>query len=592
MEEREVELIDYINVILKRKWMIVAGTLVCILAAAVYSYGKKAPTFYEAKASLLVTPPPFKADLTPPSFPASVYEKLARAQDLEQAVIDSLGLKHNISSLDGMLTMEVMQGGASGSSAAPASSLITFSVKSDKPDLSAQLVNVWADLFVKKNSGITRQTVAGSYDFIIAQYETTRKRLEDTEDAILRFKTNSPQIPLSNERTAVAAKFNDAQTAYINQGFDLSAREKSLKQQMDLLRAVEIDGKAVSSLVEEGRPIPFEGLTEDQKNIRKLVVDAKRDLLQAEKALLDFNIEHRVELLRAEVEKKNLTLAAHKAELVSIELSRKTTQTALEQIDRHLQQQSPVLVLSKAITDDALWQRARDGALSPDDVKKLDALKLRSEQLNPVYEDLIKRKATLQLEYDSYTPKETVLKDQLEKLKKEIPALLEQLQDEERKQATLAKKVETAHAIFNVYQENYSTSKVNVEKLRLEIQALKDNLVNTQSFMESSRSRALSLEDQLNLLQMEQARLERESGLYKSSFDRFAKLAEDARVAKAGEAADLRVVMRAVEATPLTPKESNTILLAGAVGLMASAFLAFLIEYVEKARQRAAQNGG
>ncbi|MBI2951919.1 hypothetical protein HYY27_07490 [bacterium] len=80
--------------------------------------------------------------------------------------------------------------------------------------------------------------------------------------------------------------------------------------------------------------------------------------------------------------------------------------------------------------------------------------------------------------------------------------------------------------------------------------------------------------------------------MYKSSFDRFAKLAEDARVAKAGEAADLRVVMRAVEATPLTPKESNTILLAGAVGLMASAFLAFLIEYVEKARQRAAQNGG
>jgi uncharacterized protein involved in exopolysaccharide biosynthesis len=384
----------------------------------------------------------------------------------------------------------------------------------------------------------------------------------------------------------VAAKFNEAQTAYINQGFDLSAREKSLKQQMDLLRAVEIDGKSVSNLVEEGRSIPFEGLTEDQKNIRKLVVDAKRDLLQAEKELLDFNIEHRVELLRAEVDKKNQTLADHKAELVSIELSRKTTQTALEQIDRHLQQQSPALVLSKAITDDALWQRARDGALSPDDAKKLDALKLRSEQLNPVYEDLIKKKAALQLEYDSYTPKETVLKDQIEKLKKEIPALLEQLQTKERKQAALVRKVETARATFNVYQENHSTSKVNVEKLRLEIQALKDNLVNTQSFMESSRSRALSLEDQLNLLQIEQARLEREAGLYKSTFERFAKLAEDARIAKAGEGSDLKVVNPAMEATPLVPKESYTILLAGAVGLMASTFLAFFIEYVEKARRK------
>jgi hypothetical protein len=171
---------------------------------------------------------------------------------------------------------------------------------------------------------------------------------------------------------------------------------------------------------------------------------------------------------------------------------------------------------------------------------------------------------------------------------------MERLQDEERKQSAVVKKADTARAIFNVYQENYSTSKVNVEKLRLEIQALKDNLVNTQSFMESSRSRALSQEDQLVLLQLEQARLERESGLYKSSFDRFAKLVEDARIAKAGEASDLKVVMRAVEATPkvVEAKQQNTILLAGAVGLMASTFLAFLIEYVEKARQKTAENSG
>ena len=67
MEEREIELIDYINVILKRKRFIIIGTLIFVLIASIYSFGRRAPTLYEAKASLLVIPPPFKAEMTPPS---------------------------------------------------------------------------------------------------------------------------------------------------------------------------------------------------------------------------------------------------------------------------------------------------------------------------------------------------------------------------------------------------------------------------------------------------------------------------------------------------------------------------------------------
>lgn len=578
MEEREIELIDYINVILKRKGLILIGTLICVVSAALYGYVKKAPTFYEASASLLVTPPPFKAELTPPSFPASVYEKLARAQDLEQAVIDSLGLKVDISGLDGMLTVELLKDAAS--------PLITFSVKSDRPDLSIRIVNAWADLFVKRNSGITQRTVASSYDFIINQYDTAKKRLEDTEDAILRFKANNSQVAQANERTAEAAKLSEVQTVYTNQRIDLRAKEDSLKQQTNLLTAMEVDGRWVGALVEEGKRVPFDGLTEEQKSIRKTIADAARELLQAEKEVLAFQSEHRVDLLKAEVDKKTQTLAAYQAELVTINLGRKATQVALEQADKQLQTQSPGLVLSKAITDDALWQRMRDGALSPDDLKKLEALKLRSEEINPVYVDLLKRKSELQLEYNSYTPREVVLKEEIEKLKKELPSLQERLQGEERKQTALARRTIIARAVLNAFVERYSAIKARTEQLRLEITALKDNLAYIQSALESSKSRVLNLDDQIGLSQLDQARLDRDVGIYKSTFDRFAKLVEDARIAKAGEVSDLKVVMRAVEATVLPPKGTNTIMLAGAVGLMASAFLAFFIEYVEKAHQR------
>lgn len=598
MEEREVELIDYINVILKRKWLIAAGTLVCILAAAVYSLARKSPTLYEAKASLLVIPPPFKADLTPPSLSVYAYEQLARAQDLEQAVIDSLGLKtvdgkpYEIASLDGMLKVEVVKETASGSQAAPASPLITLSVKSDSSELSVRVVNVWADLFVRRNSGLSSRAVSGSYDFILNQYDTAKKRLEEAEDAFLRFKTDNPQVALSNERTSEAAKLNELQVAHTNLRASLKAKEDSLKSQMDFLAAVEIKGKWIGAFVEEGKPLSFEGLTEEQRDMRRLVINTQQELLRAERELREFNEEHRVDLLKAEVDKKAQTLTAHQTELVTIGLSRKVTQTALEQADKQLQQQSPVLVLSKAITDDALWQKARNGAPSPEDVKKLEDLKLRSEQINPVYEELMKKKAALQLEYDSYAPKEIVLKEEIEKLKKEFPALREKLQKEERQQADLTKRAEVERAALNAFLERYTAVKSGVERLRLEVATARDNLASLQSAVEISRSRVLSLDDHINLLQLEQARRERDLGILKSTFDRFAKLAEDARIAKAGESSDVRVVARAVEAPPLPSKGQNTVILAGAVGLMVSTFLAFLIEYVEKARQGAAQGNG
>ena len=96
----------------------------------------------------------------------------------------------------------------------------------------------------------------------------------------------------------------------------------------------------------------------------------------------------------------------------------------------------------------------------------------------------------------------------------------------------------------------------------------------------------MDLDEQIGLLQLEQTRMERDVGMYKSTFERFAKLAEDARVAKAGEVSDLKVVSRAVEATVVAPEKRSTVMLAGGVGLVVTIFLAFLMEYVEKARRK------
>ena len=52
--EREIELIDYIEVLLKRKKLIIIGTLVCVLVTGLYSVMQ--PQSYQAESLVVVSP--------------------------------------------------------------------------------------------------------------------------------------------------------------------------------------------------------------------------------------------------------------------------------------------------------------------------------------------------------------------------------------------------------------------------------------------------------------------------------------------------------------------------------------------------------
>ena len=63
MDEQEVDLRDYINVLLKRKKLIIGITLVAIIIAGILSYFVF-PKVYEASGSLLVNPSQASVSIT------------------------------------------------------------------------------------------------------------------------------------------------------------------------------------------------------------------------------------------------------------------------------------------------------------------------------------------------------------------------------------------------------------------------------------------------------------------------------------------------------------------------------------------------
>ena len=106
--EREIELIDYIEVVLKRKWLIAPATLAG-LAGGWFIQADPPPIRYEAAVLLMVKPLASAAvgtEVAVPSLSSQFYHSLGLADDLKQALIDSLGLGGRISSLDGMLDVE------------------------------------------------------------------------------------------------------------------------------------------------------------------------------------------------------------------------------------------------------------------------------------------------------------------------------------------------------------------------------------------------------------------------------------------------------------------------------------------------------
>jgi len=54
--EDEIELIDYLRVLWKWKWLIIGGTLLCVLAAAIYGFTRPVVKTYKVSALIEIVP--------------------------------------------------------------------------------------------------------------------------------------------------------------------------------------------------------------------------------------------------------------------------------------------------------------------------------------------------------------------------------------------------------------------------------------------------------------------------------------------------------------------------------------------------------
>jgi capsular polysaccharide biosynthesis protein len=172
-QEREIELYDYIVVLLKYKRFIFAATL--LFGAVGWLLRPVAPSAsYEADAVLIIknlTAQSTTVDLPTTTQSSGFYEALALADDLKQELSDSLALNLSPRAMDGMLSVAILDPG------------IRLTVRSGDPKLPIGLVNAWAKLFVRRNSYINSEDGENYYKYVERQSQIARSRLDSTEKA-------------------------------------------------------------------------------------------------------------------------------------------------------------------------------------------------------------------------------------------------------------------------------------------------------------------------------------------------------------------------------------------------------------------------
>jgi len=579
--EREVELIDYIDVVVKWKWLIAAVTLMFVVGGLLRSSWQTQPTWYSAKALIYVASSKAASaegratEVALPTLSPAFYRSIALADEvrlkmeiLRVALQDSMGLD---SAPMGMQVGIVEQTG------------IELEVRSTVPGLPVPLVNAWTDTFMSLSEGLSASELGSMHQAVAAQFDSARVRLEDAEKRLERFDGAGQSGFLDEELSAYGRQIADLQDTVVSSRLRLVTVRAKLARAREIVSALEVDGEGLHTLSAARRKRLATGSLHPLTR-QMLGIMAERDqLIESPSPNVDVQGGERNE---AGVETPSGSAFQHGAAeygdaLRLGALQRLPEADSLWAVQRELARHAPTMSLkltvpaqdlrgrmgeADTVSDeniDRLPRLARRGLWS----KELELAFLESEEPatwgidlgpNPVYVDLKKLEARhgLALAVAEHRLMVGLESDRVSATQDMFVALLE---------------------LYQVSRRQVSRLLSEVLALQAEVRDLEKGLLEQQTVIQ-----------RLNRLTLEQDRLTRTLKTRQITYDRLAKLAEEARIAAQIASANLRIITRA--GTPVSEGEftRKNVPLVGAIGLILAIFFVFVVEYVSKARARQA----
>ncbi len=171
----------------------------------------------------------------------------------------------------------------------------------------------------------------------------------------------------------------------------------------------------------------------------------QKELVHAEEQVKEFQERNKIDIAQADLDLKKSKYNDYKKMLIELDADIKAKENQLQQLKKEIASQPKFIVVSKAITDDALWQSVSKKA----DLGALANRKLQSEILNPIYSDLASRIVNTEIELNTLRPKMEYIRRLQQQTRREIDGLSMVISQYQFELKQLNRQVEIVQKAYN-----------------------------------------------------------------------------------------------------------------------------------------------
>lgn len=221
IQEEEIDLREYINVLLKRKGIIILIFLIAVITAAIASYFIIEPV-YQANTVITVSKPEIGSSIvSEPSL--EDYKNLITDNVLEEELIQKLNLNKppfelTPYDLDQMLTVELLKD----------TSLIKMILHASEPKLTKDIINTWVTLFVEKNKRLYFDEVKRAKTDIEEKLKLAEQEFFEIEEKLMKFNETSNVKTVEDEIEYKTTKISSFKSRLID--IQLSLEKENAKK--------------------------------------------------------------------------------------------------------------------------------------------------------------------------------------------------------------------------------------------------------------------------------------------------------------------------------------------------------------------------
>jgi capsular exopolysaccharide synthesis family protein len=298
MNEEKVDIREYLAIILRRKWLVLALFLVTFLSTLYFTLRK--PPVYDAKATIIIKQLPstmipgmefgysktnYITNHTLILKSRSLMEKVA--ENFTEAEIGSVGVKER-SSLIGKVSKAITIDPVKGSD------IIEIKSKTDKPYTAALFANKVAETYITYNIEDKRREVSGVREFAEEQMKVVEEQLKKAEDDIMNYQRTHKAFGLQRETEEFIEQIAELQTLYEKAKIERKGVERNLesvKSQLTIEQKEFLETStdislpllndlksSLSTLEKDKASLIIQGYSEDDPKIKQ--IDSKIEVIK------------------------------------------------------------------------------------------------------------------------------------------------------------------------------------------------------------------------------------------------------------------------------------------------------------------------